>query len=153
MKRIVLIAAVLAGLILLLMLMRGRAPVAEGERNHKFTQDMQSVTLIGHSTRDNRAGLFGPERYYIDSVTHLSGDTWLFRTRLEYHGKDIPVPIPLKVQWAGDTPVITLTDLSIPGAGTYTARVVLYRGRYAGTWAGEKAGGELFGKIERQTTP
>ena len=107
MKRIVLIAAVLAGLIFLVMLMRGRAPVAEGERNRKFTQDMQSVTLVGQSTRDNRPGLFGPERYYIDSVTHLSGDTWLFRTRLEYHGKDIPVPIPLKVQWAGDTPVIT----------------------------------------------
>ena len=153
MKRIVLIAAVLAGFIVLLMLMRSRTPLAEGERNRKFTQDMQSVTLVGQSTRDNRAGVFGPERYYIDSVTHLSGDTWLFRTRLEYHGKDIPVPIPLKVQWADDTPVITLTDLSIPGVGTYTARVVLYRGRYAGTWAGEKAGGELFGKIERQTAP
>jgi hypothetical protein len=30
------------------------------------------------------------------------------------------------IKWAGDTPVITLTDLSIPGMGTYTARAILY---------------------------
>jgi hypothetical protein len=33
------------------------------------------------------------------------------------------VPIPLIVRWAGDTPVITLTDLTIPGVGTFTTRL------------------------------
>jgi len=52
------------------------------------------------------------------------------------------------IKWAGDTPVIEITDLSLPGMGTYTARVVLYRGQYAGTWSGRGgAGGQLFGKI------
>ena len=46
-----------------------------------------------------------------------------------------------------DTPVITLTDISILGFGTYTARVILYRGQYAGTWSGKNYGGQLFGKI------
>jgi hypothetical protein len=46
-----------------------------------------------------------------------------------------------------DTPVITLTDISILGFGTYTARVVLYRDQYAGTWSGKNYGGQLFGKI------
>lgn len=122
---------------------------SEAERNQTFTQSMSGVTLVGQSTRTNREGVFGPERYHIDGVTHLSGDTWLFRTRMDVHGKELPVPIPLTVKWAGDTPVITLTDLAIPGVGTYTARVVLYRDQYAGTWSGQKGGGQLFGKIER----
>ncbi len=129
---------------------RDNAPTqAEAERNQTFTRSMSGVTLVGQSTRLNREGVFGPERYHIDGVTHLSGDTWLFRTRMDVHGKELPVPIPLTVKWAGDTPIITLTDLAIPGVGTYTARVILYRDQYAGTWSGEKAGGQLFGKIER----
>ena len=151
MKRLVIAIAVLVALAAVFWMSRGVASADEAERNRKFTQDMGRVTLVGHSTRTNREGLFGPERYHIDGVTHLSGDTWLFKTRLAYRDRELPVPIPLKVQWAGDTPVITLTDLSIPGVGTYTARVVLYRDQYAGTWSGGKGGGQLFGKIERQS--
>lgn len=152
MKRILIVVAVIAAAVVAILLMgRGGVPADTAERNRQFTEAMDRIRLAGHSTRLNQEGLFGPERYYIDSVTHVSGDMWLFKTRLEYRGKELPVPIPLKVQWAGDTPVITLTDLSIPGVGTYTARVVLYRDQYAGTWSGDKGGGHLFGKIERQT--
>ena len=49
--------------------------------------------------------------------------------------------------WAGDTPVVELTDLTIPGLGTYTARVLFYRDEYAGTWKGKNAGGQMFGRI------
>jgi hypothetical protein len=59
-----------------------------------------------------------------------------------------PVPEPEWLnRWAGDRPVITLTDLSIPGVGTYTARVLLYSDQYAGTWSGGTHGGQVFGKI------
>ena len=153
MKRaLIAVAGFVALLALVLFLTRAATPADQAERNRKFTEDMRGVTLMGQSTRTNREGVFGPEHYRIDSVTHVSGDAWLFRTRLEHSGGEVPVPIPLKVQWAGDTPVITLTDLSIPGIGTYTARVVLYRGQYAGTWSGEKGGGQLFGRIERTTS-
>lgn len=128
-------------------------PVNESERNRAFTESMSGVTLIGHSTLLNHAGLSEEERYCIEKVSHLTGDTWLFQTRLNLEGHDIPIPIPLSVMWAGDTPVITLTDLSIPGVGTYTARVVLYRDQYAGTWSGKNAGGQLFGKIVRDSKP
>ncbi|HYI97186.1 MAG TPA: hypothetical protein VEX68_26835 [Bryobacteraceae bacterium] len=123
----------------------------EGDRNRQFTESMAGVTLVGYSTRLNREGLSKEERYRIDKISHITGDSWLFHTRLQYDGRDIPVPIPLTVKWAGDTPVITLTDLSIPGVGSYTARVVLYRDQYAGTWSGKNnVGGQLFGKIVRQ---
>jgi hypothetical protein len=153
MKRALLLIVLLTAALLLYGIARRSAPPSEIERNRAFTESMSGVTLVGNSTRLNRDGVSGPEHYYIDGVNHIAGDAWLFRTRLSYHGKDIPVPIPISVKWAGDTPVITLTDLSIPGFGTYSARVVLYRGQYAGTWSGQKGGGQLFGKIVRGTAP
>ena len=147
MKRILLILTILAAALIVFLMTRGSAPQSQVERNRAFAESMSNVTLVGNSTRLSGDRMFGPEHYYIDGVTHVSGDTWLFRTRLKYHDNEIPVPIPISVQWAGDTPVITLTDLAIPGVGTYTARVVLYRDQYAGTWSGGKTGGQLFGKI------
>ncbi|MGH9630502.1 MAG: hypothetical protein ACRD7E_19495 [Bryobacteraceae bacterium] len=120
------------------------------DRDRKFQEMMSQVTLVGRSTRLNQEGLSGEERYVIEKVSKLTGDTWLFQTRVKYGSKEIPAPIPLTVLWAGDTPVITLTDLSIPGMGTYTARVLLYRDQYAGTWSGENVGGQLFGRIVRE---
>lgn len=34
--------------------------------------------------------------------------------------------------------------------GTYTARVVVYCGQYAGTWSGRNGGGKLFGRIVKK---
>jgi hypothetical protein len=139
--------------LLLLLLMVGgcsrKEDTAEAKRNGEFQEMMSGVTLVGHSTRFDQDGMFGEERYMIDKVSKLTGDTWLFRTRLKYGSHEIPVPIPLTVRWAGDTPVISLTDLMIPGVGTYTARILLHRDQYAGTWSGETIGGQVFGKIIR----
>jgi len=138
---------------LLLLLLFARCskpvPVSESQRQQEFHEMMSGVVLVGRSTMLNKEGLSGEEQYRIDKVSKLTGDTWLFQTRLKYHEREIPVPIPLTVLWAGDTPVITLTDLSIPGVGTYTARVILYKDQYAGTWSGKNTGGQLFGKIVR----
>ena len=153
MKRALLILLIVIAALLAYALFRGRTAPSEAERNSAFAQSMSGVTLVGHSTRQDREGLFGPERYHIEGITHMSGDTWLFRVRMNYDGKEIPVPIPLTVEWAGGTPVITLTDLAIPGVGTWTARVLLYGGQYAGTWSGEKSGGQMFGKIVRGNAP
>ncbi len=109
---------------------------------------MKNATLVGRSSNLNSSKVGGEERYVIDGVSKLAGDTWMLRTRLQCCGnKEVPVPLPVSIKWAGDTPVITLTDLSIPGMGTYSARVVLYRDQYAGTWNGQKGGGQVFGKI------
>jgi hypothetical protein len=147
MKRALLLIVVLAAAAIAFFLSSGDEPASEAERNRAFAESMSGVTLVGYSTRLNRDGLSREERYSIDGVTHLAGDNWLFRTRLNYSDREIPVPIPLTVRWAGDTPVITLTDLAIPGVGTFTARVLLYRDQYAGTWSGEGGGGQLFGRI------
>ena len=140
-------------LVILAILLAGgcaRKPPAQADLEKQFQEMMSNATLVGHSTRLNKEGIAGEERYVIEKVSKISGDTWLFQARMQYGGRDIPVPVPVTMKWAGDTPVIELTDLTIPGMGTFTARVVLYRDQYAGTWSAKDHGGQIFGKIVRQ---
>jgi hypothetical protein len=136
-------------LTLLLLLGCSRKPAVDPSLNleTQFEQMMAGAVLVGHSTLDNREGLSREERYSIDRVTQIGGGVWMFQARMKLSDHEIPLPIPVTIKWAGDTPVITITDMSIPGMGSYTARVVLYRNRYAGTWSGKDHGGELFGSI------
>ena len=122
----------------------------QDDLDRKFAEMMKGVTLTGRSSRTNSDKISGEEKYVIESVSKLSGDTWLFHSRFQYSGHDIPLPLPVTIKWAGDTPVITITDLAIPGMGSYTARVVVYRDQYAGTWSGKKGGGQMFGMIVRK---
>ena len=45
--------------------------------------------------------------------------------------------------------MITLTRIAIPGLGTFSSRVVIYDGMYAGTWQHGDVGGHLYGTISR----
>jgi hypothetical protein len=93
------------------------------------------------------------ESYTITSARKLpEGDLWMLKTRIQYGNTDKTLPIPLEIEWAGDTPVITMTNFAIPDLGTFTCRVLIYENRYAGTWQHDKVGGLLFGKIERADT-
>ena len=134
-------------LTLFILLLAGCAKKVAPNPETQFQQMMNGAVLVGHSTLDGKDGLSGEERYAIDHVTKLTGDVWMFQSRMKLDGHEIPLPIPVTIKWAGDTPVIEVTDLSIPGMGSYTARVVLYRDRYAGTWSGKTHGGQLFGAI------
>ena len=118
-----------------------------------FEQMMTNCALVGHSTQTKSEGISGEERYEISKATKVGAETWLLQSTMKIGGKQWPLPIPVTIKWAGDTPVITLTDMAIPGVGTYTARVVLYRDQYAGTWSGKTAGGQMFGKITHAPKP
>ena len=61
------------------------------------------------------------------------------------------IPIVVPMRWNGDTPTIMMTDTSLPGLGTFTARVMFYGNRYAGTWQHGDVGGHLSGRIEKRT--
>jgi hypothetical protein len=134
-------------LVLLAVAACSRKPADTATLEKQFQEMMAGAVLVGHSTFNNRDKLSGEERYSIDSVTRLAGDTWMFKARMKLGSREVPVPIPVTIKWAGDTPVIEVTDFSIPGIGSYTARVVLYRDQYAGTWSGGRGGGQMFGKI------
>jgi hypothetical protein len=132
------------------------AKANQAELDKQFEKTMSGATLVGRFTIEGRGDAGREpreERYQINKVTKMSGDYWMFVARVQYGRKDVTVPMALQVKWAGDTPVITLTDLAIPGLGTYTARVMIFRDHYAGYWSGGDHGGNLWGRIERTPPP
>ena len=84
------------------------------------------------------------------SAEKIEGHRWIITARIKYGKHDVKLPVPLEVFWAGDTPVITLTNAVVPGMGTFTSRVMIYGDRYAGTWQHDKFGGHMWGKIEHK---
>ena len=117
----------------------------------KFERTMSGATLVGRFTVEGQGDPNKPpaeERYVISKVTKIGQDRWMFVARIGE--AKVPVPLPLPVKWAGDTPVISVTKLKVPGMGTYSARVLIYDGHYAGTWDAGDHGGHMWGRIERE---
>ncbi len=113
-----------------------------------FTKKMKNIDLVGKFTIDGREDNAKEERYEIKSAKHVKGDNWLITARIKYGKTDLEVPVNIKVLWAGDTPVLTMTDAKIPLLGTFTTRVMIYGNRYAGTWQHGQVGGLMYGHIE-----
>jgi hypothetical protein len=125
---------------------------ATEELEAKFKATLMKATMAGRwcSIKD---GVLGPEKedkYTIVGVNKLGGDNWVISARIQYNKKDMVAPIPVKVKWAGDTPVIIVDKLQYPGGGTYSARVLIYDNTYAGTWSGGDYGGLLNGVITNE---
>ena len=126
-------------------------PTDQGELEKQFEQRMSGAVLVGRFTDSARPD--APpreERYTIQRVSKVegSGDRWLFICRIQFGRKDVALPLTIPVKWAGDTPVISVSDMMIPGLGTYHARVIIDGDTYAGTWRGGGHGGHLWGRIE-----
>ena len=124
-------------------------PASLADRERDFVDRMRNVVLVGHFTvegEERRDGL--PERYEISGVTKLDGDRWRFDARVQYGSVDATLPIVVPVVWAGDTPMVSITDFAIPGLGEeFGARVIFYDERYAGTWNHGRYGGLMYGTI------
>ena len=127
------------------------AAAKQRELEGKFKEALTNATLDGrwYLIKDGELGKERREKYSISTATKipLVTDGWLILARVQYGDKDVTLPVPVRVKWAGDTAVIQVTDAGLPGLGTYTARVMIYNGYYAGTWFGKGYGGILSGKI------
>lgn len=88
-----------------------------------------------------------PDKYMIESAHKTADDWWVFKARILYEHHDVTLPVRVRIVWAEDTPVVTVDDVAIPGIGTYSARVMFYRGYYSGTWFGKGYGGIMSGRI------
>ena len=125
----------------------GQAPSQE-LLEREFEETLSGAVLEGSFTINGRESEpLRTERYEINSVTKIAGSLWTINTRIQYGSRDVTVPVPVTVEWAGDTPVVSLTDTAIPGLGTFSARVLFYRGQYAGTWSHGDTIGNQFGRI------
>jgi len=113
----------------------------------QFAERMRNVSMIGEFTLDGRSG-HREDRYDISSIDKVGENRWRFNARIGEH--DITVPVTVTMQWIGTTPMIIVDDLTIPGLGTFSSRVLFHNDRYAGTWQHGDRGGHLFGRIVRQ---
>jgi hypothetical protein len=123
------------------------------DRERAFAGRMRNVVLDGAFTMDGRETPPRPDRYEVASVEKVGDHLWRFNARMVHEGADVTLPFVVPLQWIGDTPVVMLTDYSIPSLGTFTARVFFYGDRYAGTWQhGDGVGGHLYGTIREPIT-
>ena len=122
-------------------------PLTSLEKN--FQKALTNVVLSGkwRLVEDGKLGGERDEKYTISSARKVGPDRWIIESRIEYGEKDVTLPVPVNVYWAGDTPVISVTQMIIPFLGTYTARVMVYGGLYTGTWSGPGHGGFLSGLL------
>ena len=115
----------------------------------QFIERMHDVTMVGSSTAAGKEGAAPhASRYGISSVEKVGEGQWRFNVVMHCCGVDGAIPVVVPMQWNGDTPMVTLTDATLPGLGTFTVRVLFYGDRYAGIWQHGTAGGSMSGRIE-----
>lgn len=114
-----------------------------------FVERLNGAALVGRFTiagREDRAAT--PDRYDLYSVDKIGDDQWRFNAKIGESG--VTLPVVVRMVFVDDTPMIVMTDSTIPGMGTFTARVLFHGDQYAGTWSHSgEAGGLMFGRIER----
>jgi hypothetical protein len=123
------------------------------DRERAFVEQMRASTLVGHFTMAGREGEPArPDRYDIAGVAKVGDDLWQFDVRMRHDDFDATLPVAVPMRFVGDTPVIMMTDYTIPSLGTFTVRLFFHGDRYAGTWQHGKAGGLMYGRIEKTAT-
>jgi hypothetical protein len=121
------------------------------ELEKQFSERMTGAVLVGHySVVGKDAKPANPERYELKKVSKFNDDLWTFEARVKYGKTDITLPITIRMIWAEDTPMVTLSNATLPGLGSaFGARVIFHGDLYAGTWQHGKVGGHLWGTIEK----
>ena len=136
-------------------------PVSDAERpksaateqlEASFKAMLTKATMSGRwcSTKEGKLGPEKEDKYTIVSASKVNGAKWIINARIQFNKKEMVVPIPVEVKWAGDTAVLSVDKLQYPGGGTYSARVLFYEHTYAGTWSGGDHGGLISGIITNE---
>jgi len=130
----------------------GKPEPTQEQLEEKLVATLTGATLEGKFSvvKAGKAGEDKEDKYTILAVSKLTGgEAWIITARVQYGGKDFTVPFPVLVKWAGQTPVITVDDVGVPGGGAYSARVLIHADAYAGTWSGGTVRGLMSGTIRR----
>jgi hypothetical protein len=128
-------------------------PASLSQAERQFSERMKNVALVGTFSVAGREGRPpNPEGYEIASVEKVGDDLWRFNARMNCCGLSgsAAIPIVVPMRFVGDTPMIMMTDTSLPGIGTFTVRVFFYGDRYSGTWQHGTVGGLMSGRIEKR---
>ncbi|MEQ1892213.1 MAG: hypothetical protein ABL998_06695 [Planctomycetota bacterium] len=152
------LTAHLLGLALLLLPIAPFAAARQDEANQEAREEafaalLTNARLTGIFTDDARPDAV-PQRdsYTISKAECLEDGIWRIESLIEYGKNSVKVPLFIKIKWAGDTPVMTLDDLEVPGLGKFTCRILFHGKSYAGIWRGADHGGAMSGVIEHPAT-
>ena len=126
-----------------------RAAGRAGSRVCKDAQRRHARRQLHEHGGRRRSHQTSREKYTLGEVKKLAGNMWLIPARIQYGEHDVTLPITVPIQWAGDTPVIVVDNVGLPGFGTVSARVMFFADHYAGYWKHGEHGGHLFGIIRR----
>ncbi len=121
------------------------------ERERKLHAMLEGARLVGQFTVVGMDAASRPpqaEQYAVSRLERDAQGRWVFNVSMSYGTQQHTMPVPVTIEWAGDTPMITMTEQTVEGLGTFTARVLIYDGLYAGTWKHGQFGGHMFGRIE-----
>jgi len=119
------------------------------QREAAFEKLLTNVRLEGFTTLSTQEGL-KPDSYTLTKVSKQPDGRWKFEAVIHYGTRPVPMAMSLPVEWAGDTPVISVTGLAVPFMGKYDARVLFHGDQYVGVWTGDGYGGHIFGKVVPQ---
>jgi hypothetical protein len=126
-------------------------PASLTDAERQFTERMRDASLIGTFTVDGHEGRTPQEdRYDIARVEKVGDNLWRFTADMHCCGVNGAIPVAVPMRWIGDTPMIMMTDSTLPGLGTFTVRLFFHGDRYAGTWQHGTVGGHMSGRIEKR---
>lgn len=133
----------------------GAQPKEDEQRDQKLAEYLTGSKFVGRFTIIGKEdGKMPTDEYTLQSVKKIpGGNLFMITARIKYGDKDLVVPMPIPVEWAGKTPMISLDNFTIPGMGTFSAKIVINKGRYAGTWSHDEKGGHMFGVIKKSEQP
>lgn len=125
------------------------------ELEQKLIATLDEVLFVGrwHPIAEGKVGDERKDRYSIAGATKIEGNRWIIRARLSPDTPNLVLPVPLTIEWAGDTPVLIVENFGLPGMNRYSARVMIHDNTYAGSWSGGDKAGLISGVITRPDPP
>ncbi len=126
----------------------------QAERERAFADLLADARMSGTwQMSDGQGGRLSEPRgdaYHILAAHKAESDWWQLQCRIQYGEHDVVLPVRVRVVWAEDTPVITVQDLTLPGMGTYSARVLFHGRYYSGVWSAGDHGGVMSGVVSKR---
>ena len=87
------------------------SPASLADRERLFVERMRESVLVGVFTTEGDPGrTASPERYEIAGVEKVNDELWRFNATMNCCGITGAMPIAVPLRWAGDTPMIAMTD-------------------------------------------
>src|SRR6186713_2388276 len=112
-----------------LLLAAGLAPTraqieGRAELEQKLQTQLDGARLVGQFSvvGADGAAMRPPQvdQYAVSRLERDAGGHWVFNVSMSYGAQQHTLPVPVTIEWAGDTPMITMTEQTIPGLGTFT---------------------------------